>query len=87
MQDGARMEILPTFFPSVLDASSAREIRVQPGSDQGGFDTQLRAAPVYRVRGVVLRPEGKPEANAVLEVLSKTIGGDPPAFVAVPFGP
>jgi Carboxypeptidase regulatory-like domain len=87
MQDGVRMGILPTYFPSVLDSNLAQEIRVQPGSDQGGFDIQLRAAPVYRVRGVVLDPEGKPEANALVEVLSKTIDRDPPVFFAVPFGP
>ncbi|HEY6344695.1 MAG TPA: carboxypeptidase-like regulatory domain-containing protein [Bryobacteraceae bacterium] len=87
MQEGVRMEILPTYFPSVLDSNSAQQIRVQPGSDQGGFDIQLQAAPVYRVQGVVLGPEGKPEAKAVVEVLSKTIGGDPSPFFSVPFGP
>jgi hypothetical protein len=87
MQDGVRMGILPTYFPSVLDSNAAQQIDARPGSDQGGFDIQLQAAPVYRVRGVVLGPEGKPEANALVEVLSKTIGGDPSSFVAVPFGP
>ncbi|HEY6344694.1 MAG TPA: carboxypeptidase-like regulatory domain-containing protein [Bryobacteraceae bacterium] len=87
MQDGARMEILPTYFPSVLDSNAAQQIDARPGSDQGGFDIQLQAAPVFRVRGVLLGPEGKPEANALVEVLSKTIAGDPPAFLTFPFGP
>jgi protocatechuate 3,4-dioxygenase beta subunit len=87
MQDGARMEILPTYFPSVLDASSAQEIRVPPGSDQGGFDIQLRAAPVHRVRGVVLDPDGKPEAKAVVEVMANAIGGEPLRFLSFPVGP
>jgi hypothetical protein len=80
------MEIRPTYFPSVLDLSAAQEIRVQPGVDQSGFDIRLQAAAVYRLRGVVLDPEGHPAAKAVVELLSKTIY-EPRGFVSFPFGP
>jgi hypothetical protein len=58
-------------------------IQVQQGTDQGGYDIRLQAAPVYRVRGVVLDPGGRPAAKAVVELASKTIG----AFFSIPAGP
>ena len=81
------MEILPAYFPSGLDVASAQQIHLGPGSDESGYDIRLQAAPVYRVRGVVLGPEGKPEAKAVVEVLAKNVGSDAAGFFSAPFGP
>lgn len=87
VQDGVRTEILPTYFPSVLDLSAAQEIRLQPGADQAGYDIRLQAAPVYRLRGVVLDPSGKPSAKAVVGIVSKASGRSARGFVSVPYGP
>jgi hypothetical protein len=87
VQDGVRTEILPTYFPSVLDSAAAEEIRLQPSLDQGGYDIRLQAAPVYRVRGVVLDPAGKPSAKAVVGIVSQAAGGSARGFVSVPYGP
>jgi hypothetical protein len=87
VQDGVRMETLPTYFPSALDLSAAQEIRVQPGVDQGGYDIRLQAAPVYRVRGAVLDPAGKPAAKAVVEIFAKATPGTARGFFAIPSGP
>jgi len=78
MQDGVRIAILPTYFP--------QEITVKPGTDQGGFDVRLQAAPVYRVRGVVLDPDGRPAPKAVVELLSKHAGVELGQFVSFPSG-
>jgi protocatechuate 3,4-dioxygenase beta subunit len=78
IQDGVRMAILPTYFP--------QEITVRPGMDQGGFDVRLQTAPVYRVRGVVLDPDGKPTPKAVVELLPRHYGGEPGQFVSLPSG-
>jgi protocatechuate 3,4-dioxygenase beta subunit len=78
MQDGVRMAILPTYYP--------QEITVKPGMDQGGYDIRLQAAPVYRVRGVVLDPDGKPAPKAVVELLSKHYGGEPSQLMSFPSG-
>ena len=87
VQDGVRTEILPTYFPSVLDLAAAQEIRLQSGADQSGYDIRLQAAPVYRVRGVVLDSSGKPSAKAVVGIVSKAAGGSARGFISVPYGP
>ena len=87
MQDGVRMEIVPTYFPSVVDRSLAEQIAIGPGTDRRGYDIRLQTAAVYGVRGVVLDPEGRPAAKAVVELLNRNGNGEPGGFISYPFGP
>ncbi|HEY7336752.1 MAG TPA: carboxypeptidase-like regulatory domain-containing protein [Bryobacteraceae bacterium] len=71
MRGGTRMEIRPTYFPSVLDPAAARDISVESGDDKSGIDIRLQASPVHRVRGVVLDAERKPAVRVVVEAIPK----------------
>jgi carboxypeptidase family protein len=42
---------LPVFYPNGADASQASRILVPPGGESGGINFQLRAVPVYHIRG------------------------------------
>lgn len=59
-----RIEVLPTYFPSVLDRREAQAAQISAGAELAGYDIRLRAAPAYRVRGVVLDAAGKPAVKA-----------------------
>jgi len=61
-----RVEVVPTWFPSVIESSQAEHIRVRGGANLSGYDIRLRTASVYRVRGVVLAENGRPQLRAVV---------------------
>jgi hypothetical protein len=71
VNNSVRMEPVPTYFPSVVDPAAAQSIAVRAGVEQGGYDIRLQAAPVYRLRGVVLQEDGKPAAKAVVKLVSR----------------
>lgn len=65
--DGGRRTVtVPTFYPFVTEAAQAGKIEVAAGAHLTGFEIRLQTAPVYRVRGVVLDPEGRPAAGAMV---------------------
>jgi len=61
-----RTEVVPTWFPSVIESSEAEHILVRGGANLSGYEIRLRTAPVYRVRGVVLSENGTPQLRAVV---------------------
>lgn len=61
-----RTEVVPTWFPSVIESSQAEPIVVRGGANLSGYEIRLRTTPVYRVRGVVLAENGKAEPRAVV---------------------
>jgi hypothetical protein len=74
---GSRTETVPTYYPSVVDSSQAESIVVAAGADLSGYEIRLRSVPVYRVRGLVLTPDGKPAAKAVVELQAHVAGEGP----------
>ena len=64
--DEDRTEIVPTWFPSVIESSQAEHILVRGGANLSGYEIRLRTAPVYRVHGVVLAEDGMPQLRAVV---------------------
>ena len=70
-QAGSRTEVVPTYYPSVVDAAQAESILARAGADLSGYEIRLQAVPVYRVRGIVLNPDGKPAGKAVVELQAK----------------
>jgi len=56
--------LAPTFFPSVLGRADAQTIQVQAGVDLSGYHIQLRSAPAFKIRGLVLDAAGRPVAAA-----------------------
>jgi hypothetical protein len=69
--EGERWMWAPTYFPNTTEIASAENIFVGEGSDLAGLDIRLRAAPVYRLRGVVEDNEGKPATGVSLLLLSE----------------
>jgi len=61
-----RNEVVPTWFPSVVERDQAEHIVVRGGADLSGYEIRLRTTPVYRVRGVVLAENGTPQLRAVV---------------------
>lgn len=84
---GTRAEVVPTYFPSVVDASQAQRIVVRAGAELTGYEIRLQSAPVYRVRGVVLNPDGKPAAKAVVNLRPRVPGEVPDQPFLIPGGP
>ena len=56
--DQERLGWIRTYYPGVADAQSAAKITVRAGSELWGQDITLRAAPVRRLRGVLLDSNG-----------------------------
>jgi hypothetical protein len=65
--------LAPTFFPSALELAGAQEIQVQGGADLSGYRIQLRSAPVFKVRGVVLDPSGRPASQAKVTLFTMSL--------------
>jgi len=85
--EGTRAEVVPTYFPSVVDASQAQRIVVSAGAELAGYEIRLQSVPVYRVRGVVLNPDGKPAAKAVVSLQLRIPGEAPDHPFLIPGGP
>jgi hypothetical protein len=85
--EGSRTDVVPTYFPSVVDASQAQKIVVRAGAELSGYEIRLQSVPVYRVRGVVLNPDGKPAARAVVSLQPRVPGEAPDHPFLIPGGP
>ena len=79
--DGTRTEAVPTYYPSSLERGQAESIALRPGVELSGFEIRLRTVPVFRVKGIVLNPDGKPAAKAVVE--ARASGSEQSAFFSV----
>ena len=67
--------ILGTFYPGVLDASTASVIDLAAGAEFGAADIVVPQVTTYRVRGrLVDASTGKPPASASVAMLSKKPG-------------
>ena len=75
-----RTEVVPTYYPSVVDPSQAESIMARAGTELNGYEIRLQSVPVYRVRGVVLNPDGKPAAKTVVELQARVPGEDNDQF-------
>jgi hypothetical protein len=62
------MELAPTWFPDLLLQADASAVSLAPGDDFSGYDTILRAVPVFRVSGKVVDEAGEPAAGATVEI-------------------
>jgi hypothetical protein len=82
-REGSRTEVVPTYYPSVVDPAQAESIVVRAGAELNGYEIRLQSVPVYRVRGIVLSPDGKPAAKAVVELQPHVLGGNPGLFLSV----
>jgi hypothetical protein len=60
-----RTEPIRTWYPSAQDRAQAQTIHVAGGSNLLGYEIRIKSAPVYRVRGVVIGPDGKATRAAV----------------------
>jgi hypothetical protein len=85
--EGTRSEVVPTYYPSAVEPAQAQSIVVRAGSELTGYEIRLQSVPVYRVRGVVLNPEGKPAAKAVVSVQPRIPGEGPDRPFLIPGGP
>ena len=80
VHQGTRIEEVPTYYPSAVEPTQAESIAVRAGAELSGYEIRLQSVPVYRVRGVVLNPDGKPAAKAVVELQARVPGGNPDRF-------
>ncbi|HYV61140.1 MAG TPA: carboxypeptidase-like regulatory domain-containing protein [Bryobacteraceae bacterium] len=85
--EGTRTEVVPTYYPSAVDPAQAQSIVVRPGAELSGYEIRLQSVPVYRVRGVVLNPDGRPAARAVVNLQPKVPGETPDRPFLIPGGP
>lgn len=69
IQDGVRVEAVPTYFPSTVESLQAKRIVVRGGVELPDYEIRLRTSPVYHVRGVVLNDLGKPAVNATVKLM------------------
>jgi len=79
--EGSRTEVVPTYYPSAVEPTQAESIVVRAGAELNGYEIRLQSVPVYRVRGIVLNPDGKPAAKAVVELQPRAPGGNPGIFL------
>lgn len=66
-------DILPTYYPSTLDANSAVPVPVSPGQDTGGVTIVLRRGSLFRVQGRVAG--AAPDQAAGIRVMLTPRGG------------
>jgi hypothetical protein len=50
----------PTYYPGVTTLEAATNIVVPPGGEVADLEFKLQAVPAHPVRGVLLKPDGKP---------------------------
>ena len=79
--EGSRTEVVPTYYPSVVEPTQAESIVVRAGAELSGYEIRMQSVPVYRVRGVVLNPDGKPASKAVVELQARIPGGNADQFL------
>ncbi len=61
---------VPTYFPGTILRADAQRIVLLSGADQDGYEIRLRAAPVYKVRGIVLNDTGKPAPGIPVKLVA-----------------
>jgi hypothetical protein len=66
--DDQQLAWAQTFYPGVTDREAAARLVLPPGGELWDLDIKLAAAPLHRIRGVVLDPRGVPVAGAALIV-------------------
>lgn len=71
MQDGERVGVVPTYYPSATELPGAAAINVGWGADVAGIEIRLRSVPVHRVTGVVLDEAGNPVAKATIKLMGR----------------
>jgi len=69
----AEEDILPTYYPSTLDANSAVPVPVSPGQETGGVTIVLRRGNLFRVQGRVAG--AAPDQAAGIRVMLTPRGG------------
>jgi hypothetical protein len=69
LPDGTKTAMVTTYYPSVTDVSLAEIIEFRGDGDLNGYEIRMRTAPVQRVRGIVLKENGKPAAQAEVSLL------------------
>jgi len=79
--EGSRTEVVPTYYPSVVEPMQAESIVARAGAELSGYEIRMQSVPVYRVRGVVLNPDGKPAAKAVVELQARIPGANVDQFL------
>jgi hypothetical protein len=87
IHEGTRTAVVPTYYPSAVEPTQAQSIVVRAGAELTGYDIRLQSVPVYRVRGVVLNPDGKPAAKAVVSLQPRIPGEALDHPFLVPGGP
>jgi hypothetical protein len=64
-------QIVPTWFPSEIDADQAQKIVVTSGASVSNIEIRLQSTPVYRIQGTVLSAAGKPLPVSVMMYSSR----------------
>jgi hypothetical protein len=64
--DAPRIQMVPTYYPSAVDAASATEIRLVPGDRNDGYDVRMIEERVQRVRGVIRNSALEPVEGATV---------------------
>ncbi|HEY7335650.1 MAG TPA: carboxypeptidase-like regulatory domain-containing protein [Bryobacteraceae bacterium] len=67
-KDGYKTAMVATYYPSVVDQVLAERIVFSGQGDLSGYDIRMQAAPVHRVRGIVLDEDGKPSPGAEMSL-------------------
>lgn len=52
-----------TFYPGVIDPRLAQPVTLRPGTEQSNMDVTLAVAPIHRIRGRLVDPNGNPAAG------------------------
>jgi hypothetical protein len=66
--DGRRLGWVRTYYPSAGDPRAGAKIIATPGADLAGWDIHLLAAPLRRLSGRVLAPNGEPAPRVHLRL-------------------
>ena len=74
-------DLLPTYYPSSLDAASAAPVQVSPGQEMPGVNIALRKGRLYQVQGKVTGVVAQSAAGVRVNLVPKE-GGANSMFVA-----
>jgi len=75
-EDKIKRFYVNTWFPGVTEAGAAAPLHLAAGDERAGLAFTLRMSTVVKVRGRVMRPRAKSEANAVVNLFSADDSGD-----------